>query len=358
MNSNSAWWLPSKDQETRRKFENEYIRREFGLTLFSGIEENEKQLKAAKSRKYALVFVDTSVNNLKALNRFPKRSVALFTLSDESYKFIFNLRNLLNPRIAMIIRDYPIGENGNIARIPRLFFQKIRRLRKYPDLVGLSWITIASGVYLCFSQIVLFIFSKIVRKSVHNIPLGYDSGFANRYCEHFDLDINQSLLAFAINSKPGNFRKDIDLLFVGQKGKLDRQLLIREAESLTLDSQHRILIKKNENYEDGRDMSNQKNYFELLARTKYSLCPPGNYSGQTFRYYESLLTFAYPLQDNYIFSDPLSKSSMNYLWTNILVLGNAFCSLKYLDKVLELNNRLQDWKNQISYVLTVLKLNE
>jgi hypothetical protein len=357
MNSNSAWWLPSKNQDTRLKFENEYIRREFGLTLFSGIEEKEKQLNTAKNGKYALVFVDTSVNSLKILDDFPERSVIVFIVSDETYKLVFNLRILLNPRIAMTVRDYPIGKIWNILKTPRLYIRKIRRLKNIPNLVSLSGITIVSGLYLWFSQFAMSIFSKIFRKRIYSIPLGYDSGFAILYGECFDLDSNESLLDFAMNTNPGNFRKEIDLLFFGQKGKLDRQLLIKEAESIASDSQHQILIEKNDNYNVGRSIDNQKKYFELLVKTRYSLCPPGNYSGETFRYYESLLTFAYPLQDEFIFSDPLSKSFMNCLWTNTKILIDASFASDSLDIVLEVSEKLQNWKDQVSFVCHIMEIN-
>jgi hypothetical protein len=172
MNSNSAWWLPSKNQDTRLKFENEYIRREFGLTLISGIEEREKQLISSKNGKVALIFTDTSVSNLKCLSEFPKDSIVFFLLSDETYRLISNIRLLMHPSTKMLVRDYPLGKICTLLDLPILLLPKIVRTIRKPSLYRMVPRLILSGIYMIVAQCFISLLAKIIRKRVVGIPLG------------------------------------------------------------------------------------------------------------------------------------------------------------------------------------------
>jgi hypothetical protein len=350
MNSNSAWWLPSKDQETRVEFENEYIRREFGLTLFSGIEEREIQLNEAKKGRFALVFIDSSVNNLKLLKNFPKRSVILFILSDETYKLKFNILKILNPQVHMIIRDYPLGDFWSTLTVPFRSIRKILRLSRVHALLPLLPITILSGFYIAWSQIFIMLTSLVFRKSILSIPLGYDSGFCKQYAKYFHLERKQSAIEFAlaldetIKLKLLN-EKYLEITFVGQEGSLDRRLMIEEARRELV-----INLEVNSDYSQGRLTSNQVKYFVNLKSSKFTLCPPGNYSAQTFRYFEALLLYAIPITDSFVFSDPLYRDIMGIRWPKFIEFykRNGNSDDLYMEMLGEYRQTLIHYKNQIA----------
>jgi hypothetical protein len=194
----TAWWLPSTDQVKNRKFDNEFIKRELGIELFSGIAEKTTQLNRAIVGKPALIFTDSSVESMEALKEFPNRSVILFVLSDETYRFRFNFRIIANPKVKVIIRNYPYSQFLNLIFSIPFAFLKLIRLIKGRKLLGLLPKAILSGTYMLITQTSLKIMAIVARKSVLNLPIGYDSAFSRNYARHFGLGENDSLMQNAI----------------------------------------------------------------------------------------------------------------------------------------------------------------
>jgi hypothetical protein len=354
MNSNSAWWLPSKNQDTRREFQNEYIRREFGITLFSGMEEKKKQLMSSKNGEPALIFTDTSVSNFKCFSEFPSKSIVIFLLSDETYRLMTNIRLLMHPSTKIIIRDYPLGKIHNLLDLPIRLMPKIVRIVRKPNLYRMVPKAIFSGLYMIFAQCFISLFAKIMNKKIFGIPLGYDNGFGNIYAKEFGLEHDQSLISFALSRNLKINHKSRILSFMGQKGSADRQVMILEAKKIS--GTH---IKLNKNYALGRNANNQIDFFTAMKDSKMSLNPPGNYSGHTFRFYEALLVGSLPIEDAFVISDPLYRSKLEVDWPKFRKImkcsSNRELFLRLLQK--SISRELESIKNRIDNLLFELDLN-
>jgi hypothetical protein len=104
--------------------------------------------------------------------------------------------------------------------------------------------------------------------------------------------------------------KFIDVCFVGQKGNVERQKfvndVIREMSECEINPNFKVVVR--EEFGGVRNSLEKTTwcdeYVEILNRASVSICPPGNYSGVTYRYAESLLLYCYPLQSNEVVTDP------------------------------------------------------
>jgi hypothetical protein len=311
MNLETGWWLPSVDQSDRTEFSTEFLRREIGIRIFSGRSEIANQISRVTMGKKALVFTDSSVRNLKSLEIFPKNSVILFILSDETYNLKLNLRALMSSKTYAIIRDYPLGKLGAVLRLPIVLLSKLRRVRKYPSITGSMLKAMASGIYMTSAQLLFRSVSSLTRKRILEMDLGYGLGFCKRYVDFFELNETGSVFEHAIqrNSQDTFESKVRHVFFAGQKGKFDRRLFLSEVNSagITIDCIH-------DTYELGGSTENQDKYFEGLRLSRFALCPAGNYSMRTFRYYESLIVGTYPLMERFTLSDPLFHNEMQINW--------------------------------------------
>lgn len=356
MSYRTGWWLPDTFQANRLLFENEFLRREFGLLIYSGVEEKELQLERARKSELAILLTDTSLPNLKALKNFPSQSIALFILSDETYKIVFNLRALLNRRVKFIVRNYPLPAWRGLFEIAQFSLDKTRRLRAYSYLWKLLPFALFSGIYILASQVMLKSIAKIFKKQILEIPLGYESSFGRNYAANFNLDEGASLIDYALNAPNELFHKSVDISFLGQIGNLDRQMMLAEAESYGVGDPRdfRMKITKNRNYIQGRSQDAQQNYMQLILKSRFTLCPPGNYSGVTFRFYESLLSRSFPLQDYYVFSDPLFVSPFTCKWKDIVVNKKIDFFAEYDHLLQDIYKILTREKDSISCILQIL----
>lgn len=335
MNFETGWWIPDTDQSVRKEFTTEFLKREIEVRIFSGKSEIENQLRRAQMGKKVLVFTDSSVQRLNNLERFPKNSVILFVLSDETYDLKLNLKALINNRVFAIVRDYPLGKLGSVSNLPRVLFSTLRRARHFPSLRGQFLEALASGLYMTCVQLLFRALSSLSGKRIFEMDLGYGSGFCERFVDFHGLQENQSLFEYAIslNSRCSTENKAQGVFFAGQRGKFNRQLFLNEIISagLSIDRIH-------DSYELGGSAENRDRYFEGLRQSRFSLCPAGNYSRRTFRFYESLIAGAYPLSERFTLSDPLFESEMKINWTSDRV--------KVL-KVIEGKENLQEIRDEI-----------
>lgn len=328
MNYRTGWWLPDTIQGERQLFENEYLRREFKILIYSGHEERERQLENALVTRECLVLTDNSIRNFKKLRGFPKRSVLLFILSDENYRISLNFLALINPAVKAIVKDYPLGRTDNSRKVSKLFFEKIYRLKRFRNLWRLLPKSVLGGIYVLLSQFLTKIFSALLQKKVMEIPQGYNSGFAKLYAKNFELGFDESIFEFALQSKSENHTKNLNIVFLGQVGSLDRSLMLTEAQNLNFGTNTGIDFRFNKNYAEGQSSTKQEEYFQLIMSSYFTLCPPGNYSGSTFRFFEALISHSYPIRDSFVISDPLYDSRNLKVWPN-LVLAKGCIDLNF-----------------------------
>lgn len=355
MSNETGWWIPHSDQISRIEFSREFLRREVGVRLFSGEKEINHQLYRVESGLKALAFVDTSVIDLRALDCFPKRSVVLFILSDETYKFTLNIRALTNKKIFAIVRDYPIGRPSLVREIPRVVLSKLRRVRYHSSLLQLFPRALVSAFYLSSVQVLIYCISRLTKRKVYEIPLGYDSGFCEQFAKFYRLKNMDSLLGYSLSAEQKIMReKNEPFFFLGQQGNFDRQLFLREAKKLGIE-----VDNINHSYAAGRKVENQQRYFHGLRYAVNSLCPPGQYSGNTFRYMESLLMYSYPLCERFILSDPLFRDEMDTNWEIIQEKKENLEILNLVTKArtVEIVQKMKELKIKIDVVRALIEIN-
>lgn len=81
----------------------------------------------------------------------------------------------------------------------------------------------------------------------------------------------------------------------------------------------------------------------MIKKSKYALCPLGNYSSSTFRYFEALLVQTLPICDEFVFSDPLASERVSEKW-----------SIVALKRKLDPDRLIEDENQQVVYVLQIV----
>jgi hypothetical protein len=350
-----AWWIPAEDGGPEREYFWPYLNRETGIRLYYGGDQASVQLSRIDDGENAIVFIDSSVNSYDFLEQFPTRSVVVFFVSDETYSAWATIRLLLKPSTLKVFRDYPIGNFSNLTHYPALLIQAIREeiTVKLPTKVFLR--AFVSGIGILVKQVLMAIFSILTRKKLDWLPLGYTGSFSKIYAESFNLGKNVSILEYsiAVNFNNVKLKKKTKTFFSGQIGGFDRQAMINMAKLNGLfvgplypqfgGPSNSSLKKKAES-----------EYFLGLSGSKFSICPPGNYSAESFRYLESLILYSYPLLKTRVLSDPLSNLNDAMSFEHYLSHGESIreesMELEIRKKLLDIRDKLLRIRGELTFL--------
>jgi len=257
---------------------------------------------------------------------FPKGSLIVQFHADETYLPKINYQIIRNPAVFMILRSYPIPKFILIKFFKSQYFGfrdlmdnfSFRNILEFLKLVG-------AGIVMVKRQFMIAILEKIYSKVSVPMPLGYNDLFAESYCKVNSVKNDSSLVEFALDSQHTKGEK-FEISFVGQLGKLTRRVAIAGIENI---SPKELIIRKNYGGAIGiygATLESGIESVQALMNSKLALCPPGNYSNNTFRIAESLICGAAPMFNQGSITDPI-------------------CTYSYLsDGILGLPNR---WKNKI-----------
>ena len=302
-----AWWIPAEDSGPEREYFWPYVNREIGIRLYYGGDQASIQLSRVDDGEKAIVFIDSSVKSYKFLDQFPTRSVVVFFVSDETYSAWATIRLLLKPSTFKVFRDYPIGNFSKLTHYPTLLIQAIREeiTVKLPTKVFLR--AFVSGIGILVKQLLMATFSILARKKLDRLPLGYTRSFSEIYAESFNLGHDVSILEHSIEVNFNNLKakKKPKAFFSGQIGGFDRKVMINVAKLNGL-SIGPIYSQFGGPLNSSLKKKAESEYFLGLLESKFSICPPGNYSAESFRYLESLTLYSYPLLKTRVLSDPIS----------------------------------------------------
>jgi hypothetical protein len=356
MYANRAWWIPAEDGGTEREYFWPYINSELGLKLIYGGSQREIQLERIRNYGHAIIFIDSSVKNFNFLRFFPKKSVIIFQMSDETYSTISTLRLLSQNAVFKVYRDYPIRSSKNIIGWPLKCFRKLISALNNNISIVLFARALLAGLVIACRQLLIRFASKFLGKLFGHIPLGYTNNFDEEYRRIFSLEENVSLVKFALNQiESSKMAKSSDAaFFAGQRGNFDRQLMIAEARSGKQEVE-RIYEK----FAASDIPANQKiavsNYVQGIMRSKFSICPPGNYSAESFRYLESLLLQSFPLQADFVLTDPLFRNSLFPNWSEYLksLADREIDSFEVVDLI---KSELINHKQKIDLLVLELKI--
>jgi hypothetical protein len=295
-------WLET-DQTRPAPVAPSYFRRELGLV---GITLRQMDFDVTESDPL-LAHTDVYPETLEVLRMFPPRSVRLLVSSDETNRRDLAAAICSIPAISHVYRTYPLTweRSSRVSRLS-LLTGELRRLP--PRYLGRAARAFVAG--------------NVVRKrtrwssrlfrrrgiTVTPLCLGYtewfEMGLQGLAGEGLLPPIPQegSLLTFLeANRERILERKSGQLGFVGQLGNFQRQAGIRAARALG----YSVGPIRN-GFGGGGLLNSQasREYVEQLMRCRFTLCPPGNYSGESFRLTEACLAYSIPVEVEPTLSDP------------------------------------------------------
>lgn len=357
MKNINGWWIPAEDGGEGREYKWDYLNREYGIKLFYGKNQKKVQLERAGRGKTTLIVMDNSVTSLDFLSDFPKRSVTAFLVSDETYSAIKTCKLLMHPSIKIVFRDYPLRSIRGIFFYPRLFISSATMLLKYERDFSSWFSAFISGIAMMGKQVAMRSISKLSRKEIRHLPLGYTGTFASNYSNFFSVNAGESLVTHAIRGITSNemLKKREETFFAGQRGKFDRRVFLNSARSLKLNVNH-----VHETYGGPAEVEDRRkaqiNYFCGLLNSRFSICPSGNYSVESFRYLESLLMQALPIVPRSVLSDPLYSNFSVETWR--YQDAEWFRKFPEVLRTTLIKQKLEKLDIQIKTIIAELRLNE
>jgi hypothetical protein len=307
MQKNDAWWIPAEDGGHQRLYHWPYLNRELRIRLLYGGDQKTIQLNRVKSGKNALIFIDSSVKDLNFMDFFPKKSVIVFFVSDETYSARTTIRILLKSSTFKVFRDYPIGKFSRLSKYPKVLLVAISEKWKFRVPLILFFRAFPAGIIMVLKQFAMACFSNLLKKPIDWIPLGYTYGFAGAYSHHFNIEIDRSILSHSLETvhKLTSQQKKHSAFFTGQIGGFDRQVVLKKAQVSGINVG--ITYKQYGGPIDpALRREAEQRYFYGLMENSFSISPPGNYSADTFRHLESFILNSYPLLKREVLSDPIT----------------------------------------------------
>ena len=127
-----------------------------------------------------------------------------------------------------------------------------------------------------------------IQARVRSLPLGYTDTFARAFAQYFDCPAEVSLFGLPLDHSP----RTISVGFRGNRGLAQR--IVGCARAQRLPAARIELVDADWSARAAHD--NGGDYVDLLLKSRFALCPPGFANNESFRYYESLLCGALPIE--------------------------------------------------------------
>jgi hypothetical protein len=123
---------------------------------------------------------------------------------------------------------------------------------------------------------------------IHPFPLGYTERFAR---ELKDLGILQASQGSLFQGNlVSDFTQRDKISFFGQKGSWYRRFMVKFFES-----HPNFQMEAYSSFGGFTDLPSSTGYSDLILKSRFVVCPPGNCSSQSFRYYEAIALGAIPV---------------------------------------------------------------
>jgi len=257
-----------------------------------------------------VVLVGNSLLEIDEVKEITARNFLVYLYADETYKFKLSKGILGITNVQGIIRNYPLNRQVHVWE---KINSSLTTLLVSLLLIDFSRFRLCvAGIVMSLRQSALIrLHSKSGKFSI-SAPLGYTNLFAETFREFVDSQVKpyESLFELKDTQEALLLSKNTDICFVGQKGNSERVKFIEKVleESKKLDPDCLQEFKQRDSFggveNSGTKKKWAKEYVETLARATINICPPGNYSGVTFRFAESLLLNCFPLESDYVLTDP------------------------------------------------------
>ena len=297
--------------------EHEFWKREFQSDVST---KNENYLDKAReliaSGEKPVIQIGPTKQEALDLMGFPKRSLIVQFHADEIYLPKINYPIIRNPAVSMILRSYPIPKFivSKFLKSQYFGFRDLLENFSFRNLMEFIKL-VAAGIVMVKRQFFIAVLERVYSKVSIPMPLGYNDLFAESFCKVNQVNSDSSLVKFALKSISARNKK-FEISFVGQLGKLTRRFAI---EAMRKISSKELIIRSNYGGAIGiygATLDSGIENIQALMNSKLALCPPGNYSNNTFRLAESLICGAAPMFNQGSITDPICTYS--YLDKGIL----------------------------------------
>lgn len=247
-----------------------------------------------------IFLLGNNLNELNYLNQFVGEKFWVYLYGDETFSPIRNFVILQNKHVKGVIRPYPLPQGGYWPTQLKWFRNSLRLLKtkKSTFFKVITLMTYGQAIVSrqFFSKTLHRIFNK---RNINSIP-GYTNLFAESILRKFSNQMsNPSLTQICrTNITETSESRPWPLSFVGQTGNVSRESAIMTAKSCQGSRNFKCVTR--EKFGGTKGSYNASNasadeYVEILSRSKFSLCPGGNYSTATFRFLESIILGAIPI---------------------------------------------------------------
>jgi len=305
-----------------------------------------------------IVQVGSGKEELEVLTSFPKNSIIAALYADETYSPKLNQDLLSTDSIFLIIRSYSLPKYS-LIKVMKSFAQGLIDLSSnlsFPNLLKFSKLWLA-GIVMASRQKKIGKLEKKLGKNSITIPLGYTDLFCQSFIsfltDNFGIELKSevSLLSSEVSeilSKVEASRR-FRFGFIGQRGNLARNFAINSVRNM-----NSILVERDRygGTLGGNEATRASGieYVEVLTKSTSFLCPPGNYSGHSFRILESLVCGALPIVASNVITDPLfqdptglnENSHFIYSWKKRIREHELLSSSQVKDLFQEARNKLTE----------------
>ena len=340
--------------------EHEFWGREFGADISKKYDNYLAKAKdLVNSGIKPVIQIGPTIQETIDLQGFPKGSLIVQFHADETYLPRINYQIIRNPAVALILRSYPIPKFKFMKFFKSQYFGFLDLMDNFSlnNLFEYFKLSIA-GIVMVKRQIVIAVLERVYSKVSVPMPLGYNDLFAESFSKVNQVAERESLVKFALSITSKEKRK-FEIAFVGQLGKLTRRVAIEAMNGI---SSKELILRKNYGGAIGiygATLDSGMENVDALMNSKLALCPPGNYSNNTFRIAESLMCGAAPMYNQGSITDPISTYS--YLDAEILKLKRRWkrklsstieLDQSYIDRCVE--NSLVNLSKEIERVKQII----
>lgn len=289
----------------------EFLKREYRLEAVRLSEVLDTQ----PERGTILAHAYTYPEEIERLKVFAPRSVRLFLVADETHRPDLLKAILRTPAISEVMRNYPYVDRWPTAQVARSLRASLLQTAQVPAGMWLgAGRAVVAGAVMTFRKYRHSHHLRASKLNVIGVPLGYTDDFVRGLRSLIatagwrTLGDEESIISY-LNEHEAELEgmKSHRLGFVGQIGKFQRRAGVRAA----VLGGYQIGPIRQSFAAVGLDRDEAAiEYVSSLAVSRFALCPPGNYSGDSFRLAEATLLRSIPVETLSVMSEPDRGPSM------------------------------------------------
>lgn len=247
-----------------------------------------------------VLLLGNSSSEITLLDRFPERLLWIYLYGDETFNPKLNFLILKHKSVKGVIRPYSLPYRNFLSTQTKLWRNSMNCVLATKPFSSKSFSILFYGHAIVWRQETCKVLHKVFRKpNINSVP-GYTNLFAESFLQkilNFDNLTSLVEVGKTIIVKSATKRKWL-VSFVGQRGNLFRARAIEVAKDTNRGLDSKFVIRERfggtkGSYEASVETATE--YIETLSQSSYSLCPGGNYSSATFRFFESIVLGSIPL---------------------------------------------------------------